>query len=92
MPAGPVQNTQQVIEDRYTESQDLLQSLARSEVPESVPVVRYQSNFDSTGDHSPANPPILGEDTAAYLEALGYDETTISELNDKGVVHIPSEE
>lgn len=89
VPAGPIRNTQEVIEDRYTDSQALLQSLATSDAAESVSVVRHPSNFRSTADHSPAAPPSLGEDTVAYLTAMGYDEGAISELRDKGVIHAP---
>lgn len=89
VPTGPVRDTLDVLEDPYTEAQDLVQSFVPSSADQAVPVVRYPATVGGTMADSPRKPPDLGADTATYLEALGYSPGEIETLAGSDVVHVP---
>jgi len=89
VPTGPVRDTIEVLEDPYTEAQDLIHTFVPPSADQAVPVVRYPATVGGKTADSPRPPPDLGADTATYLEALGYSAEEIDSLASSDVVHVP---
>ena len=80
IPCGPVYDTLEIWEDNYAQQQELLEDLTNESLNETIPVVRYPSNFEGTAPKAQVGPPQLGAQTEKRLEELGYSTEDIAEL------------
>ncbi len=86
VPAGPIQNVEDVLTDAFAEERNFVRSLARTDGTP-VPTVSNPVNFSSTPVDYRRAPPALGEHTDDVLaEALGLDAEAIAQLRQDGVI------
>ncbi|ELZ43712.1 formyl-CoA transferase [Halorubrum coriense DSM 10284] len=87
VPVAPVNDTQDVIDDPYLRQTDALGTIHATEGDGGdIDVPRYPARSTRFDRVENADPPELGEDTDAVLEALGYDEAERERLRDTGAV------
>lgn len=86
IPCGPVYNTLEIWEFPYAQSEKLLESLTNDSLDDSLPVVRYPSNFDSYDSNAETGPPQLGSHTEEYLRQHGYSQEEIEAMKEEGVI------
>ncbi|MFW5940047.1 MAG: CaiB/BaiF CoA transferase family protein [Halolamina sp.] len=87
VPVAPINDTRDVVEDRHLRETDALGTIRATEGDGGdIDVPRYPAR--STGFERVENtdPPELGEDTDAVLDALGYDEEERDRLKERGAV------
>lgn len=86
VPAGPINNLEQVLSGSYAEERRLVRQLSNS-LGQSVPVVANPVDFTLTPVHYAHAPPLLGEHTDEVLrEWLGYSDELIAELHASSAV------
>jgi crotonobetainyl-CoA:carnitine CoA-transferase CaiB-like acyl-CoA transferase len=92
IPFAPVARPEDLFDDPHLNAgSGLVETTFRDDVEAKVPrlpVEIDEYDFDLRNDP----PRDVGADTASILGALGYDETTIQELRDAGVVTLPDAE
>jgi crotonobetainyl-CoA:carnitine CoA-transferase CaiB-like acyl-CoA transferase len=85
VPAAPVQNIGQLVDDPQFQAMDLLQSLPHPDIPDLRLVAPPLSlNRERLPLRTP--PPLLGQHTHELLESLGFTTTDIAGLRTKGVL------
>jgi len=83
VPAAPILDVAQAMDNPFVTENGKIQTLRHQDGTEFRVL---DAPFD-TGEPTPARPgPELGEDTAALLEELGFDEAKIAALRDKQIV------
>jgi crotonobetainyl-CoA:carnitine CoA-transferase CaiB-like acyl-CoA transferase len=85
VPHSPVQTVDQVVEDEQVKAIGMVTVLPHPRVPE-LQVLQLPMTFDGAYPALRSAPPDLGEDTAAVLADLGYDDDTVAALLANGVV------
>ncbi len=86
VPAGPINNLEQVLAGSYAEERRLVRQLSNS-LGQSVPVVANPVDFALTPVRYANAPPLLGEHTDEVLrEWLGYSDELIAELHASSAV------
>jgi crotonobetainyl-CoA:carnitine CoA-transferase CaiB-like acyl-CoA transferase len=87
VPAAPVQDIAQVVDDEQTAALGLLQSLPHPAIPD-LRLVRLPLSFDGESLAYRSPPPALGEHSAEVLRDAGYGEDEIAALGEGGVVRL----
>lgn len=84
IPAAPVQSIENALYNEQTAERDVVDTLTDGD--RETPVIEHPLNFRhaTSGFRSP--PPRLGEHTREVLQEMGYDETTINHLFDRGII------
>jgi crotonobetainyl-CoA:carnitine CoA-transferase CaiB-like acyl-CoA transferase len=86
VPAGPINGVPDVFADPHVEARGTTVPLTRRDGTE-ISTVAYPAKLSATPATYRNAPPLLGEDSADVLaDWVGYDETKIGELKDRGVV------
>jgi len=87
VPVAPVNDTQDVVEDEHLRETDALGTIRATEGDgEDIDVPRYPARSTGFDRVENTDPPELGEDTDAVLEALGYDEEERERLREANAV------
>jgi crotonobetainyl-CoA:carnitine CoA-transferase CaiB-like acyl-CoA transferase len=87
VPVAPVNDTQDVVEDEHLRETDALGTVRATEGDgEDIDVPRYPARSTGFDRVENTDPPELGEDTDAVLEALGYDEEERERLREANAV------
>jgi crotonobetainyl-CoA:carnitine CoA-transferase CaiB-like acyl-CoA transferase len=85
VPHTPVYNLAEVFADPQIKHMGLEIKIDRQEKP-TIRTVKFPVEYSETKVPHPAAPPELGEHNSEFLKNLGYDDTTIAELKEKGVI------
>jgi crotonobetainyl-CoA:carnitine CoA-transferase CaiB-like acyl-CoA transferase len=85
IPAGPILDVGQVLDDPQTRAQGLRQTVEHGTLGP-IEVTGPAYHFSATPATIRRAPPALGEHTNEVLRDLGYDAAAIAELRAKGVV------
>ena len=86
VPAGPINDLQQVLTGSYAEERELVRHLSNSR-GQPVPIVSNPVEFATTPVQYAGAPPLLGEHTDEVLrEWLGYSDELIAELRESKAV------
>jgi crotonobetainyl-CoA:carnitine CoA-transferase CaiB-like acyl-CoA transferase len=85
VPHTPVYNLAEVFADPQIKHMGLEIKIDRQEKP-TIRTVKFPVEYSETKVPHPAAPPELGEHNSEFLKNLGYDDKTIAELKEKGVI------
>lgn len=85
VPCGPINSVADVFEDPQVKAREMLRNV---EHPSGVlvPQVATPMRFSDAQLPECKAPPLLGQHSNAILQELGYDDSRIKELKDKGVI------
>ncbi|HLZ00483.1 MAG TPA: CoA transferase [Candidatus Angelobacter sp.] len=86
VPAGPVLELQQVLEDPQVKARELLRYVDYPGAAKPVPLADTPVRLSGTPGGIAHRAPMLGEHTQEILKELGYSEAQIAELRDTCVV------
>ena len=86
IPAGRVQNLQEVLEDPQVKARELLQYLDHPGACRPVPLAATAVQFSATPGSIRRRAPMLGEHTDEILAELGYSSDEVKALRNKQVV------
>ncbi|MFW5934783.1 MAG: CaiB/BaiF CoA transferase family protein [Halolamina sp.] len=87
VPVAPINDTQDVVDDPHLRQTDALGTIRATEGEGgTIDVPRYPARSTGYDRVENTDPPDLGEDTDAVLEALGYDAAERERLRDTGAV------
>lgn len=86
VPCGPVYDTLEIWDDKYAQSEKLLEELTNDSLSDSLPVVRYPGNFEDQDSFAETGPPELGAQTEEVLKANGYSQEKIEAMKDDGII------
>nr|WP_321163004.1 CaiB/BaiF CoA-transferase family protein [Halolamina rubra] len=87
VPVAPINDTQDVVDDPHLRQTDAFGSIRATEGEGGdIDVPRYPARSTGFDRVENTDPPELGEDTDAVLEALGYDAAERERLRDSGAV------
>jgi crotonobetainyl-CoA:carnitine CoA-transferase CaiB-like acyl-CoA transferase len=85
VPHTPVYNLLEVLEDPQIKHMGMEIQIERKTRP-TIRTVKFPLEYSDDKIQHPAPPPELGEHNKEFLQRLGYDETKIAELKEKGVI------
>jgi crotonobetainyl-CoA:carnitine CoA-transferase CaiB-like acyl-CoA transferase len=85
VPHTPVYNLKEVFEDPQVRHMGMEIAIERKNKP-TIRTVKFPLTHSETPSADPGPPPELGEHNGEFLKSLGYDETKIAELKEKGVI------
>ena len=85
VPHTPVYNLKEVFGDPQVKHMGMEIAIERKNKP-TIRTVKFPLTHSETPSPHPAPPPELGEHNNELLKSLGYDETRIAELKQKGVI------
>ncbi|ELY60690.1 L-carnitine dehydratase/bile acid-inducible protein F [Natronococcus jeotgali DSM 18795] len=85
LPVGPVYGVGEALDNEQVEARGAVDTLTHPAAGE-IPILEHPLNFSESESGFDEAPPMLGEDTEAVVEALGYSEQEIEELREKGVL------
>ena len=85
LPVGPVYTVKEALNNEQIKSRDVVRSMDHPAVG-AIPVIEHPLNYKYSDAEFTEPPPLLGEDTAEVLFALGYDEDKIEQLVKEGVI------
>ncbi|WP_306061670.1 CaiB/BaiF CoA transferase family protein [Natronococcus wangiae] len=85
LPVGPVYDVSEALNSEQVRARGAVDTLSHSAAGE-IPILEHPLNFETAESGFDEAPPLLGEDTDALVAALGYSESEIEELREKGVL------
>lgn len=86
IPAGPVMNIGEVLNDPQVKARELLKLVDYPGAPKAVPLANTAVRLSETPGGIRHRAPLLGEHTDEVLQELGYSEREITEFRTRGVV------
>ena len=85
LPVGPVFEVPEALENEQVQSRDVIGSVTHPAAGE-IPVIEHPLNFSRAESGFDGAPPLLGEDTEAVLEEVGYSAEEIERLREAGAI------
>jgi crotonobetainyl-CoA:carnitine CoA-transferase CaiB-like acyl-CoA transferase len=85
VPHTPVYNMAELFADPHIKHMGMEIEIARKNKP-SIRSVRFPIDYSATPVPHPAPAPDLGENNLEFYKPLGWDEKTLAELKEKGVI------
>jgi crotonobetainyl-CoA:carnitine CoA-transferase CaiB-like acyl-CoA transferase len=83
LPVGPVFGVDEALENEQTEARGVIRELEHPTAG-TVPVIEHPLNFERASSGFDSAPPLLGEDTEAVLDELGYEDADVEQLREEG--------
>lgn len=88
VPASPVYEIDEVFEDPYVKSEEIVIKLNHPKLRE-IPQLSEPALLEGKKYNSTRHPPLLGEHTVEVLRELGYTDEEISRLKNENIVFYP---
>lgn len=85
LPVGPVFDVDEALSNEQVEARGVVGTLEHPAIGE-IPSIEHPLNFANVDSGFEEAPPLLGEDTDAVLDELGYSRERIEELRTSGAV------
>lgn len=86
VPVGPVLSVREALEMPQVKERGFVHEIALDAIGEKIFVLGSSAHVDGEPVAPAAAPPTLGQDTAAELRRLGYDDAAIDRLASEGVI------
>lgn len=86
LPAAPMHSTQDVLDDPHVQAMGYLQRVPFPGASRDVPVIETPFRLSETPGEIRRRAPLLGEHTTEILGELGYTDTQLADLRERGVV------
>lgn len=83
LPVGPIHSVSEALSNEQTDARGSVSSMEHP-IVEEIPVIEHPINFSESESGFESSPPLLGEDTEAVLEELGYDSDQLKHLQQIG--------
>ncbi|ELY96272.1 CaiB/BaiF CoA transferase family protein [Natrialba taiwanensis] len=84
LPVGPVYDVTEALENEQVDARAAVDSVSHPAAGD-IPILEHPLNFTAAESGFDDAPPMLGEDTEAVIEELGYTQSEIREFRDKGI-------
>ncbi|MCM3759541.1 CoA transferase [Alkalihalobacillus oceani] len=91
VPAGPINNFAQAVEDEHYLARDMIQEVEHPVIGK-MKTIGPASKFSETPGQIKSAAPTLGQHSAEVLAALNYTPEQIKELEEKGIINSGKEE
>jgi len=85
LPVAPVYDVPTALDNEQTEARDVIREVDHPALG-TVPVIEHPINYENATAGFDGAPPLLGEDTEAILQELGYDGDDIERLREEGAI------
>jgi crotonobetainyl-CoA:carnitine CoA-transferase CaiB-like acyl-CoA transferase len=85
LPVGPVYDVATALDNEQTEARGVIREIDHPALG-TVPVIEHPLNYEHATAGFEEAPPLLGEDTEAILDGLGYDGEDIERLREEGAI------
>ena len=85
LPVGPVYDVATALDNEQTEARGVIREIEHPALG-TVPVIEHPLNYENASAGFDEAPPLLGEDTEAILDGLGYDGEEIDRLREEGAI------
>ena len=85
LPVGPVYDVATALDNEQTEARGVIREMEHPALG-TVPVIEHPLNYEHATAGFEEAPPLLGEDTEAILDGLGYDGEDIERLREEGAI------
>jgi crotonobetainyl-CoA:carnitine CoA-transferase CaiB-like acyl-CoA transferase len=85
LPVGPVYDVATALDNEQTEARGVIQEVEHPALG-TVPVIEHPLNYENATAGFDEAPPLLGEDTEAILDGLGYEAEDIDRLREEGAI------
>ena len=85
LPVGPVYDVATALDNEQTEARGVIREIEHPALG-TVPVIEHPLNYENASAGFDEAPPLLGEDTEAILDGLGYDGEDIDRLREEGAI------
>jgi len=85
LPVAPVYDVPKALDNEQTEARDVIREVDHPALG-TVPVIEHPINYENATAGFDGAPPLLGEDTEAILQELGYDGDDIERLREEGAI------
>ncbi|MFD1634460.1 CaiB/BaiF CoA transferase family protein [Haloplanus ruber] len=85
LPVGPVYDVPAALDNEQTEARDVIREIDHPALG-TVPVIEHPLNYEHADAGFDGAPPLLGEDTEAILQELGYDDAALTRLREEGAI------
>jgi crotonobetainyl-CoA:carnitine CoA-transferase CaiB-like acyl-CoA transferase len=85
LPVGPVYDVATALDNEQTEARGVIQEIEHPALG-TVPVIEHPLNYENASAGFDEAPPLLGEDTEAILDGLGYEAEDIDRLREEGAI------
>lgn len=85
VPAGPINNFAEALEDPHYQARDMVQEVEHPVIGK-MKMIGIPTKFSESPGEIKSPAPLLGQNTDEVLKELGYDEASINELNNSGTI------
>jgi crotonobetainyl-CoA:carnitine CoA-transferase CaiB-like acyl-CoA transferase len=85
LPVGPVYDVATALDNEQTEARGTIREVEHPALG-TVPVIEHPLNYEHATAGFEGAPPLLGEDTEAILDGLGYDADDVERLREEGAI------
>jgi len=85
LPVAPVYDVPTALDNEQTEARGVIREIEHPALG-TVPVIEHPINYENATAGFDGAPPLLGEDTEAILDGLGYDSEDIDRLREEGAI------
>lgn len=85
LPVGPVNSVSEALDNEQVNDRNMITEIDHPAMG-TIPVIEHPLNFEHATSGFKSGPPLLGEDTVAVLNELGYNDEQVASFTEEGVI------